>query len=306
MGTCSGKKTFVSQPGDVNVEFRSKPSQSRGSRPGHTSKVRPVQVVPAAHLGDRTDTGPENLDTSYQHPDIVPDQSDIKADIQNTEDDGVDLDDAESLQMVRELNKKNNAFSRTSEQQREICKNEARFKMRPVHLTTLPGDTELIEQTIDEVYEHVLNSNLLHEKEAEILEVIREDEEFDMDNDNISLVESEVIDEIASHLEDKPHENGDSENVKADSSKTAKGKSGKCVKRSDSKESVKSEKKKKDKQKDKNKDRLWTSRSTAVKWRQEKVYTTLGKDGTLFKIRILRKPTKDESDKAVQKGERLP
>ena len=318
MGTCSGKKTLVSHSANVKVEFkpgksghsevnraiqgnkvRPAPAQkaTQSSRPDGQHKVKEVKAVKEKHRSRSQESG-------YQHPDILSDQSEIRADIQNTDD---DIAEEETIQMVRELNKRNSVFDRKTTRTKEVTAkvkthHSTTFTSTSDTMRTLP-DTELIEQTIDEVYEHVINSNLLQEKENELLEVIQEDDEIELENDNISLVESEILDEITSHIEDQIKDTSDS--GKADKSKSASGKSGKSLIRSESKDSVKSEKRKKqDKNKDNHKEKLWTSRGAAIKWKQEKVYTTLGKDGTLFKIRILRKPTKDD-DKGANKGKSI-
>lgn len=295
MGTCSGKKSFVSHTGDVTVEFKpSKAGQSDVRRPIHTNKVEPSRASEPEH---KSQSGKED----YKHPDILTNQSDIRTDLQHTD------DEAEAIQMVRELNKRNSVLDRKATQKKEV-----KAKLKTCHSTTyvassddmrtLP-DTEFIEQTIDEVYEHVINSHLLQDKDSELLEVIKEDEEIEFENDTISLVESEIIDENNLKHENQVNENQNSGKPKADKLKSASGKSGKSLNRSESKDSVKSEKKKKqEKNKDNHKERLWTSRGTAIKWKQEKVYTTVGKDGTLFKIRILRKPSKEDAEKAAHKG----
>ncbi|XP_053385738.1 uncharacterized protein LOC123538074 [Mercenaria mercenaria] len=163
---------------------------------------------------------------------------------------------------------------------------------------------------LDDVYKRVLSSNCLTgDSDGEWLEVINEADELDLENeDNISLVESEIIEECADNgnLENEKCEISDKigssqpipnkEKVRKKSSKPDLN-----LKRKDSSSSnryVSNEKKKLDKNKaNKNKhEKLWTSRSKEkAGWLEEKIYTTKGKDGMLFKIKIMRKPTKDEN-----------
>lgn len=307
MGTCSGKKVFVSNSRDVSVEFKpgksAEPVQTKSkfTQPSRKVEPQPDTVRDTANTDQPEPDDKDKPTDQYEHPDILTGQSDIRGDIQNTDD---DISEVEAIKMVKELNRKNSTFDKKAVHKTKVNSYSVtgnRFRLGHDDMRTL-HDTDLIEQTIDEVYEHVLNSNLLQEKENEILEVIREDEEIEMDNDNISLVESEIMDEIAQCLEDKIKSNREpTVNNKVEKRKISNV-SCKSLNRSESKDSVKSERKKKSDKKEIEKDKLWTSRGTAVKWKQEKVYTTMGKDGTLFKIRILRKPGKDDADKGANRG----
>lgn len=174
--------------------------------------------------------------------------------------------------------------------------------------TDEPIESESMSEHLDSsIFNQVFNpNNILGDSEGDWLEVINEADEFELENgDEISLLESEIIEDYINDVNVQKDQYVSNESNGLSNPKEMKklDQSKSDIKRKDSSNSNKSakirnEQKKTDKNKLNNtkKDVLWTSRSKA-KWMEEKIYTTKGKDGTLFRIKILRKPTKETSDK---------
>lgn len=176
---------------------------------------------------------------------------------------------------------------------------------------------ETMTEQIDNVYNQVLGDKyLMGDSDREWLEVINEVDELNLDGgDNISLVESEIIEECAieENKESEKQPIDDKENLKEAPGATGKIKRKSSQPDADTKRKeqttcnkhVKNEKKKLDKNKaNKSKhEKLWTSRTKEKpSWLEEKIYTTKGKDGMVFKIKIMRKSTKEEASSGNKKG----
>jgi len=274
MGSCGGKHDVISHARDVNIDTRCRvqPSSSR-KRSSQVSN----KTFPKRNLTEKAGFKEAVVKPSVFIEDNIPKTKDLDS------------------EMVEVKNEKNEIQHGTPDIDSEQDMLEEQLQSDLNNLTR-----EFSEERLHQV----LNSTIFDD--ADYLEVIHEEEELNIDSGaNISFVESEVVDEIPSDAQGNLKATDVKETTKTNvvEERTRKMSRDMCasnkipVKRQNSNESSKngSGKKKKDKNKENKNEKLWTSRSVLQsKWKEEKTYTTKGKDGVVFKIRILRKPTKEE------------
>lgn len=292
MGTCGGKQDVISQSTIVTIETASEDARKVNSSRKQSEKI----VLPTAKMIERqasktkSEISLERKSSDAQYQTGSPEQHATE----------------EHDDLVHEFVEENSQSVDADNDNEEHNKNEqgSQTDIEVEHF----NDFEHEAGQFDVGYQRIINTNMIGDSDGEWLEVINEVDELELENgDEISLVESEIIENCANNIKNGNTDVSDRTSIGSGPANKEHKKSLTKVntkfKRTDSNgsgKSVKNEKRKTDKDKvNKTKqDKLWTSRSqNKSNWMDEKVYTTKGKDGVLFKIKIMKRASNLEEKK---------
>ncbi|KAL4217169.1 hypothetical protein ACF0H5_023623 [Mactra antiquata] len=304
MGTCGGKQDVISQSSIVTIETASEDVRKMNSGRKTSDKIvlPNSKMIESASQKRKSETYQDQLGGDTIHRNSLTEEQ-LAHDEQ--------LNDR-----IEEINNEQEDNKNELNGRAEVCEHSTQNEMEFEPFNAFAHEAG----EFDAGYQRIINKDTMGDSDGEWLEVINEVDEFELGNsDGISLVESEIIENCANIMKNGNKASSDKSSVGSASTIKERKKSGgkEKLKRSDSTgsgKSIKTDKKKTDKDKvnklnKTNQDKLWTSRSqNKSNWKEEKIYTTKGKDGVLFKIKIMKrspdekKLINDETKNTVKKG----